>query len=118
MSDAQAGGPSPARRRGARTRASVEGGSERTCTGLPAEGRIRAVIEAVMPSVDGGRFPIKRCQGERVAVQADCFTDGHDALMCLLRWRHESESQWHEARMQAAPNDRWLGELRVERLGR
>ncbi|MCC7079720.1 MAG: DUF3416 domain-containing protein [Burkholderiales bacterium] len=85
---------------------------------LPAEGRIRAVIEAVTPSVDDGRFPIKRVQGERVAVAADCFTDGHDALVCLLRWRHETEASWHEARMHAAPNDRWHGEFRVERLGR
>jgi starch synthase (maltosyl-transferring) len=116
MSDAQAGSPPAARRRSPRARAGL--GTERGCTSLPAEGRIRAVIEAVAPSVDGGRFPIKRVQGERVAVEADCFTDGHDALVCLLRWRHESETQWHEARMQAAPNDRWLGELRVERLGR
>jgi starch synthase (maltosyl-transferring) len=88
------------------------------CTSLPAEGRIRAVIEAVTPSVDDGRFPIKRVQGERVAVAADCFTDGHDALVCLLRWRHESEAPWHEVRMQAEPNDRWHAEFRVERLGR
>ena len=76
------------------------------------------MIEDVTPSVDDGRFPIKRVQGERVSVAADCFTDGHDMLMCLLRWRHESETQWHEAPMQAAVNDRWRGEFRVERLGR
>jgi starch synthase (maltosyl-transferring) len=112
---------SPAGRRGARSGAgpasAPEAGAVDACT-LPVEGRIRAVIEAVTPSVDGGRFPIKRVLGERVAVAADCFTDGHDMLMCLLRWRHESEAQWHEARMQAEANDRWRGEFRVERLGR
>ena len=32
---------------------------------LPADGRIRVVIENVAPAVDGGRFPIKRVAGER-----------------------------------------------------
>ncbi|RPI43454.1 MAG: DUF3416 domain-containing protein, partial [Betaproteobacteria bacterium] len=85
---------------------------------LPRDGRVRAVIENVTPAVDGGRFPIKRTLGEEVVVEADCFTDGHDALVCLLRWRHESESDWHEAAMQAAPNDRWRARFRVEKLGR
>ncbi|MPZ42721.1 MAG: DUF3416 domain-containing protein [Betaproteobacteria bacterium] len=116
MSEARAGGRSAARQRSAPARA--EGQVEAACPSLPAEGRIRAVIEAVSPSVDGGRFPIKRVQGERVGVEADCFTDGHDALVCLLRWRHETEAQWHEVHMLAAPNDRWHGEFRVGRPGR
>ena len=85
---------------------------------LPAEGRVRAVIEALSPAVDGGRFPVKRVLGESVTVEADCFTDGHDALACVLRWRHESEPGWHERRMQAGTNDRWRGTFEVERLGR
>jgi starch synthase (maltosyl-transferring) len=86
--------------------------------GLPAEGRVRAVIEAVAPAVDCGRFPVKRVLGERVTVEADCFTDGQDALACVLRWRHESEPAWHERRMSAGFNDRWQGTFTVERLGR
>ncbi|MCC6531718.1 MAG: alpha-1,4-glucan--maltose-1-phosphate maltosyltransferase [Burkholderiales bacterium] len=85
---------------------------------LPAQGRIRAVIEAVSPAIDGGRFPIKRTLGEIVSVEADCFTDGHDVLACLLRWRHEAETEWHELAMDALPNDRWRGCFRIERLGR
>ena len=42
--------------------------------------RKRVIIEGVTPEVDGGRFPIKRTVGEVVVVEADAFTDGHDAL--------------------------------------
>jgi starch synthase (maltosyl-transferring) len=84
---------------------------------LPANGRIRAVIENVSPIVDCGRFPIKRVLGETVAVEADCFTDGHDALMCVLRWRHEAESDWRESPMQPLVNDRWRAEFRCSRMG-
>jgi starch synthase (maltosyl-transferring) len=76
------------------------------------------VIEAITPQVDCGRFPIKRTLGERVSVEADCFTDGHDVVHALLRWRHESEPQWHEDSMQALPNDRWRGEFLAQRMGR
>ncbi|HEY8950948.1 MAG TPA: maltotransferase domain-containing protein, partial [Candidatus Dormibacteraeota bacterium] len=52
-----------------------------------ADGRLRVVIEAVSPEVDGGRFPSKRSLGERVAIEADVFADGHDALACVMRYR-------------------------------
>ncbi len=76
---------------------------------MPPEGRARAVIENVTPSVDGGRFAAKRIVGERVAVEADCFGDGHDAIACLLLWRREEDPRWQEAPMAAIGNDRWRG---------
>jgi len=85
---------------------------------LPREGRMRAVIDAVRPSVDGGRFAVKRIVGDTVAVEADCFTDGHDALRVMLRWRRESETGWHEAEMEALGNDRWRGSFRIDSIGR
>ena len=48
------------------------------------EGRRRVVIERVRPEVDCGRFPAKRTVGERVIVEADVFTDGHDAVGAAL----------------------------------
>jgi starch synthase (maltosyl-transferring) len=42
-----------------------------------ADGRVRAAIEAITPSV-GGRFAAKRIAGDPVVVEADCFADGHD----------------------------------------
>ena len=40
------------------------------------EGRARAVIENISPSVDEDASP-KCVVGDRVDVEADCFTDGH-----------------------------------------
>ena len=71
------------------------------------EGRVRAVVENVTPCVDGGRFPVKRIVGDRVAVEADCFADGHDALAVHLLWRREDETRWQTQPMVPVGNDRW-----------
>jgi starch synthase (maltosyl-transferring) len=81
------------------------------------EAPVRAVIEAVMPAVDGGRFPIKRVLGEEVVVEADCFADGHDELACLLLYRHHSNAAWESVPMVALGNDRWRAAFTVERMG-
>jgi starch synthase (maltosyl-transferring) len=86
--------------------------------GWPEEGRRRVVITAVTPEVDGGRFPIKRTVGEKVVVEADIFTDGHDALAGFLLYRREGESSWSEAPLRFLINDRWRGEFRVTEPGR
>ncbi|MEP6752537.1 MAG: alpha-1,4-glucan--maltose-1-phosphate maltosyltransferase [Candidatus Dormiibacterota bacterium] len=83
-----------------------------------AEGRRRVAIEAVSPEVEGGRFPAKRSLGERVVIEADVFADGHDAVACVARYRHESEGEWSEVPMVALGNDRWRAEITVSRLGR
>jgi starch synthase (maltosyl-transferring) len=82
------------------------------------DGRRRVVIEAVTPEIDAGRFPARRAVGERVTVEADVFADGHDALSCLLRWRHQSSSLWNEVPMLPLVNDRWRAEFMVGELGR
>ena len=70
---------------------------------------MRAVIDAVRPCVDGGRFAVKRVEGEIVTVEADCFTDGHDALRVLLRWRAAEHSTWQDVEMVHDVNDLWRG---------
>ena len=82
-----------------------------------AKAPVRAVIEAVMPAVDGGRFPIKRVLGEEVVVEADCFADGHDELACLLLYRNDSDTAWESVPMIALGNDRWRAAFTVERIG-
>ena len=47
----------------------------------------RVVVECVTPEVDEGRFAAKRTVGEEVAVEADVFADGHDAVAAALLWR-------------------------------
>ena len=82
------------------------------------DGRMRAVIECVTPSVDGGRFAAKRIVGDDVVVEADCYTDGHDTLACLLLWRREGEAAWRETPMAPLGNDRWRGSFVAESVGR
>jgi starch synthase (maltosyl-transferring) len=80
--------------------------------------RSRAIIENVLPQVDAGRFPIKRAIGERVIVEADVFTDGHDAVRARLRHRRAGETAWSEVEMSPLVNDRWRAVFRVQELGR
>ena len=85
---------------------------------LPSQdGRRRVVIEKVTPEIDCGRFPIKRITGDTVRVEADIFTDGHDALSCVLRFRHDPAMEWTEAFMDPLGNDRWRMAFRVEKAG-
>ena len=77
-----------------------------------AEGRVRAVIDAVLPSVDGGRFPAKRIAGEVVGIEAHCFTDGHDKLRVVLRWKLRDSAQAEfEINMIALSNDVWTAQI-------
>jgi starch synthase (maltosyl-transferring) len=84
----------------------------------PIHGRRRVVIEGVQPEIDGGRFPIKRCVGETVVVEADVFADGHDVLASELRYRREGDERWAEVPMESLPNDRWRGRFTVTDGGR
>ncbi len=85
---------------------------------LPPSGRGRAVIDRVIPEVDGGRFPIKRTVGEQVNVEAHILGDGHDQLRCLLLHRRAGEEAWTELPLVLLNNDRWLGGFKVTDPGR
>ena len=82
----------------------------------------RIVVQYPTPSVDGGAFPVKRCVGDVVSVQADVFRDGHEKLRAVVRYRGPSQRRWREAEL--APIDahlggvRWAGSFTVETAGR
>ncbi len=80
----------------------------------------RVAIESVSPSVDGGRFPAKRIVGERVAVTAAIFAEGHDKIAAAVIWRAADETAWHEAPMTPVQpgNDLWEARIPLERVGR
>ncbi|MGH7767518.1 MAG: alpha-1,4-glucan--maltose-1-phosphate maltosyltransferase, partial [Candidatus Binatia bacterium] len=84
---------------------------------FPQDGRRRAVIENVKPEIDGGRFAAKRTQGDKVAVEADIFADGHDLLSAVLQYRKQQDDEPVEAPMAPLGNDRWRGEFTVEEIG-
>ena len=76
----------------------------------------RVVIENVRPSINDGRFPIKRTVGESVKVTADIFADGHDLLEAVVLYCSEPARQWKEVAMQPLGNDAWTAEFTVESL--
>jgi len=92
--------------------------SERNIVIPVKDGRRRVVITGVQPEIDCGCFAIKRTVGEKVIVEADIFTDGHDALSCILLYRREEEAQWTEVPMKFLANDRWQGSFVVTAMGR
>lgn len=93
--------------------------NSRQSYGFPAEGPARVVIERVEPQIDSGRHSIKKIVGDRVPVTASIFTDGHDALSAVVRFRKRGGLGWHEAPMESVNwgLDLWRGEFQVTELG-
>ena len=84
----------------------------------PQEGRVRAIIDAVLPVVDGGRFPAKRVAGEPVRIEAHCFADGHDKLRAVLSWQAVNDPAIYDVEMQAQFNDVWTADFTPPSPGR
>jgi starch synthase (maltosyl-transferring) len=78
----------------------------------------RIIISGVKPEIECGRFPCKRVMGEEVVVEADIFTDGHEALSARLFSRHEKERRMRQVPMEFLGNDRWRAAFTAEKLGR
>jgi starch synthase (maltosyl-transferring) len=81
--------------------------------------RIR--IQLVRPTIEEGRWPVKRTVGDIVAVSADIFRDGHEVLRAVVRYRGNGERRWSEAPLHAVDAHhngvRWAGEFPVEAVG-
>ena len=94
--------------------------------GTPAEAPTapvpRIVIQYPVPAVDDGRYPVKRCVGDRVAVQADVFRDGHDLIRATVRHLGPGDGEWREAELQRLDAQiggvRWSGQFSVDHPGR
>ena len=75
-------------------------------------------IEDVFPSIDGGRFAVKRIVGEPVEVWADIYRDGHEVIAAALVWRREVDREWRREPMTMDSNDRWSGSFVPDTPGR
>src|SRR3954463_14223476 len=81
--------------------------------------RIR--IQLPRPTIEEGRWPIKRTVGDKIAVSADVFRDGHEVLRAVVRYRGAGDRRWSEAPM--VPIDahyngvRWAGEFTIGSVG-
>jgi starch synthase (maltosyl-transferring) len=82
----------------------------------------RIVIQYPSPSVDDGRYAVKRCAGDHVRVEADVFRDGHDLLRAVIRFRGPDGGDWTETEMRRIDAHlggvRWAGGFDVARSGR
>ncbi|SDG76957.1 alpha-1,4-glucan--maltose-1-phosphate maltosyltransferase [Roseospirillum parvum] len=78
------------------------------------------VIQNVTPSVDGGRYPVKRVVGDLLTVTAEVFRDGHGVLGVVLESRPRPDAAWSAVPMTLVEPglDRWRGELPLTALGR
>lgn len=88
-------------------------------TAAPAPPRI--VIRDPQPVLDGGRYAAKRTVGETLTVGAEIFSDGHDVVRAVVRWRAPGRRRWDEAPLRHVDahidGDTWRGELEVDALG-
>lgn len=85
--------------------------------GLPSAGS-RVVIENVQPSLENGRFAVKRCVGDLAEFSADIFADGHDVVMARLLYRAPGQAEWTSLPLNPVGNDRWEARLPLVQNGR
>jgi starch synthase (maltosyl-transferring) len=77
----------------------------------------RVVVANVAPEIDDGRFPAKAVAGDRLQVECDAFSDGHDKIAVVLLWRGPRDRRWHETPMRPLGNDRWQGHFELATTG-
>ena len=61
---------------------------------------------------------MKRAVGDELTVEADVFTDGHDAVFAELLHRRLGAGEWKSVPMEFLGNDHWRASFRVAELGR
>lgn len=76
------------------------------------------IIEAVEPQLDGGRYPIKREVGDWLRVFADIYSEGHDVISAVLKFRHKGDVAWRETAMKELVNDQWTAKFHLAVNGR
>jgi len=81
------------------------------------DGRRRVVVENLQPSLDAGRFPIKRTLGDRILTTVDVFGDGHDLVRANLLVRKRGQLSWRRTPLEPLGNDRWQAAFECSELG-
>lgn len=76
------------------------------------------VIEDVYPTINGGRFAVKRIAGEAVDVWADIFRDGTEITVATLVWNREGDAEAQATPLRHHENDRWSGQFVPQEPGR
>ncbi len=92
---------------------------------MPAKPPDRIIIQYPEPTIDGGRYAVKRCVGDTLNVSVDIFRDGHDLLRAVVRHRRRGRGRggnaWAESplRRSDAHMDgvRWAGRFDLDAVG-
>ena len=79
--------------------------------------RARLAIEAVSPTVDGGRFAAKAVAGWPTAFAADLFADGHEVLGAAVLVSVPGRRGVVEVPLAHDVNDRWRGTHVLDAVG-
>ena len=77
----------------------------------------RIVISDVDPVVSCGRYPAKAVRGERVAVVATVFREGHDAVAADVVVSRPDGTRLPFLRMTPGWNDRWSADFVADAEG-
>jgi starch synthase (maltosyl-transferring) len=84
----------------------------------PATEAARFFIEDVYPTLEEGRWPVKRIAGEPIEIWADIFRDGHEVTTAALLWRRNGQAGGQTERLRHFSNDRWAGTITPTEPGR
>ena len=87
-----------------------------TMAAIP-EKKDNLVIENIQPSIDAGRFAIKREPGDTVQITADIFRHSHEKYDAAIYYKLRNERRWRKAPMHFVDNDMWTGEFVVNSIG-
>lgn len=77
----------------------------------------RVLVLNVSPSVDCGRFPIKRIVHDTVTVSVDLVADGHDVVRGRLAYRVRPDGLWQFVPLAHQGNDRYQGTFKTTTVG-
>jgi starch synthase (maltosyl-transferring) len=84
---------------------------------LPRTPPPRILILDLGPSIEGGRWPVKRSLGDTVVVECDIVRDGHEQLRAVVRHRPPGAAGWSEEPMSQVTPDLWRGGFPTSALG-
>ena len=77
----------------------------------------RIIITSLTPSIDGGRWPVRRIAGDTVDLMAGVIADGHDKLAVELTVRHPSGTK-KRSHLKLRWNDEYVGAFDCRMPGR
>jgi len=77
------------------------------------------LIQNVSPSVEDGKYPVKKRIGQKIQIKCEAFRHGHDAIELCINYRHKTNKKWSVAPMECTnPGlDTFEGEFELTKIG-